>query len=123
MEKDLVFLKKTKATRFERVVENGWGDEKIRMLFSLISFYKNVVGPLDGLSFQFERSKFRGVKIVYGHKINIDYEKTAVFSGAVSKFRSIMDRYGLERYVVNVYSVEELIFKLSETTGFDSYDE
>lgn len=123
MLRDFAFIKETKKDTINIVFSKGWSAEKLEVLFSLMSFYQVVIGPLNGLSIQYSKSRKMFESIRYGASVEIDIEMVRVLQGVCNKFKEIVDKFDIGDYVFSISNADDLIYKIARGDGNEGGDE
>ena len=111
MERELAFLVAKEDRRVFAIRRNGWGEERLQLLFVLNSIYQHVLGPLHGASRGGPEGLGKSVAIRHG-SASFSSQTSGATLGAIKNFNEMVVSLGFARDLLNLNTCEDIVFRL-----------
>ena len=116
MERELAFLVVKEDRRVFALRRNGWGEDRLQLLFVLNSIYQHVLGPLHGASRGGPEGLGKSVAIRHG-TASFSSQTSGAKIAALKDFNEMVVTLGFARDLLNLNTCEDIVFRLCDDSN------
>lgn len=121
MMRTIKYNEEISAPDYRIALSKGWTNSKFEVLFSLIAFYQEIIGPLSSFS-KVPTSTTLGetIPIKWGNHVHINADLYHQLKEMHNQFEALMFELGVEYWWLHTAHPSDLLFKIAHRDAKES---